>query len=615
MDDPRATVGSIRTLVVNNEIADHTSDKVINASAVEYKDKWQEDDDVFYKYRTETNPVTCEVTEVPDCAGHPEKGINPYRKGLLGNFRVQRSKVFYGDRGSADERNLVAATNLSKNGFLADFSPYWDFDGGNLVPDLNNLNWVWNAQTTRFNSRGMELETKDALNIYTSAQYGYSKTLPTAITNNGRYDEMFYDGFEDYDYNDLLNNSSYNSCAQRHIDFSGLGSSQITDNIPFAAHTGKFVLSVPQGSAVTKQIPVASTNNYDYGLSFGSHTSQVLNEPGGNESFTTDAGTYTGTPTYNFSLIPELVTIDVFPASGNQHRYTGAWDSYIQVTTPGSYIFTMEADTRYNVPVNTQQPTPFMYFQISDLDGVSRLTFFPTPPSAPPYLVTAPSVFLCPGIYHLVGSTSLNYQSSVPTNGHDTYKWSCTNANFTNYKNLSTTTGCTYTLPIAGALTMQNPIFQLPAEKKILFGAWVRESNTNQTTYLNNEVQMDFGSGSPTTLQPTGPIIEGWQRYEGSFDVPTGVTQMNLKLVNNSSGTIYFDDIRIHPFNANMKSYVYDPVNLRLTAELDANNYASFYEYDDEGTLIRTKAETKQGVKTITETRSFKQTSINELQQ
>jgi YD repeat-containing protein len=63
-----------------------------------------------------------------------------------------------------------------------------------------------------------------------------------------------------------------------------------------------------------------------------------------------------------------------------------------------------------------------------------------------------------------------------------------------------------------------------------------------------------------------------------------------------------------------MKSYVYDPVNLRLTAELDANNYATFYEYDDEGTLIRTKAETKQGVKTITETRSFKQASINQLQ-
>lgn len=63
-----------------------------------------------------------------------------------------------------------------------------------------------------------------------------------------------------------------------------------------------------------------------------------------------------------------------------------------------------------------------------------------------------------------------------------------------------------------------------------------------------------------------------------------------------------------------MKSYVYDPVNLRLKAELDANNYASYYEYDEEGTLIRTKIETKEGVKTVTESRSAKQKNIRNIQ-
>ncbi len=78
---------------------------------------------------------------------------------------------------------------------------------------------------------------------------------------------------------------------------------------------------------------------------------------------------------------------------------------------------------------------------------------------------------------------------------------------------------------------------------------------------------------------------------------------------------IYFDDIRIQPFNANMKSYVYDPINLRLVAELDPNNYATFYEYDAEGTLIRTKAETQEGIKTVNETRSAKQKTITDFQQ
>jgi len=45
-------------------------------------------------------------------------------------------------------------------------------------------------------------------------------------------------------------------------------------------------------------------------------------------------------------------------------------------------------------------------------------------------------------------------------------------------------------------------------------------------------------------------------------------------------------------------------VNLRLMAELDENNYATFYEYDDDGTLIRVKKETERGIQTIKESRS-----------
>ena len=77
---------------------------------------------------------------------------------------------------------------------------------------------------------------------------------------------------------------------------------------------------------------------------------------------------------------------------------------------------------------------------------------------------------------------------------------------------------------------------------------------------------------------------------------------------------IYFDDIRMQPFNANMKSYVYDPHTLKLSAELDENNYATFYEYDEEGQLVRVKKETSQGIKTINETRSAQQKAISDIQ-
>jgi hypothetical protein len=45
-------------------------------------------------------------------------------------------------------------------------------------------------------------------------------------------------------------------------------------------------------------------------------------------------------------------------------------------------------------------------------------------------------------------------------------------------------------------------------------------------------------------------------------------------------------------------------------AELDENNYSTFYEYDDEGNLMRLKKETERGIMTIKETRQHTQTTI-----
>jgi YD repeat-containing protein len=79
---------------------------------------------------------------------------------------------------------------------------------------------------------------------------------------------------------------------------------------------------------------------------------------------------------------------------------------------------------------------------------------------------------------------------------------------------------------------------------------------------------------------------------------------MRVKLINSSQHQAFFDDVRIHPYSGTMKSFVYDNENYRLMAELDENNFATFYEYDQEGGLIRVKKETERGVMTIQETRS-----------
>lgn len=149
---------------------------------------------------------------------------------------------------------------------------------------------------------------------------------------------------------------------------------------------------------------------------------------------------------------------------------------------------------------------------------------------------------------------------------------------------------------------------------------WVKEDNTNASpvpvsSYANTGVQITFspplgGPAIPTVYTAFGnsdsPIIDGWQRVETTINIPSTAAQIHIELLNNNSSGIdsYFDDIRIHPLNSNMKSYVYDPVTLRLSAELDENNYGTFYEYDEEGKLIRVKKETEKGIMTIKETRS-----------
>ncbi|WP_158559316.1 PA14 domain-containing protein [Deminuibacter soli] len=152
------------------------------------------------------------------------------------------------------------------------------------------------------------------------------------------------------------------------------------------------------------------------------------------------------------------------------------------------------------------------------------------------------------------------------------------------------------------------PVFSPLAGRQILVSGWSRESPDGvYKTYTHSQIGVSFtvnGSSVSQALLPQGTIIDGWQRYEGVFTVPGNATNFAINLMATGSSKVFFDDIRIHPYNANMKSFVYDPVTLRLVSELDENNYATFYEYDDDGTLIRVKKETERGIKTIKETRS-----------
>ncbi len=148
--------------------------------------------------------------------------------------------------------------------------------------------------------------------------------------------------------------------------------------------------------------------------------------------------------------------------------------------------------------------------------------------------------------------------------------------------------------------------FAPPYLGRYVVSAWVKQTEGSQrfTNYAYPAINIAH-SNNPggVDLRASGPIIEGWQRIYGEVVLDGGAFTLTLKNTGPGGASVYFDDLRLHPFHSNLISYVYHPITLKLEAELDVNNYATFYIYDEAGHLNKVKKETVKGIKTIKEGR------------
>ena len=143
--------------------------------------------------------------------------------------------------------------------------------------------------------------------------------------------------------------------------------------------------------------------------------------------------------------------------------------------------------------------------------------------------------------------------------------------------------------------------FELSQGKKYILSFWISQPGVapNSTSYSIDSNCGIVIDGTVYSVQKKTNLIDGWQQYEVTFPVsPTAATAL-LTLPAN----VYLDDVRLYPDVSNMKAFVYNQYNGKLMAVLDENNFSTFYEYDQEGNLIRTKKETERGVMTISESR------------
>lgn len=206
-------VGSVTTLV-NPIKAGNTSlvfDEVLNTGVNEYKEGWQ-------------RFCNCDLVDNTQ---------NPYVLGLKGNLRPFRNWTYLTNRKQSIKNENVS---VRKDGVFLDFSPFWIPSGNVLIQDQSNpmAKWQFISRIEKYNAIGMPLEEKDALGRYSAALYSYAKNLQVATSNNSKYQETGFDGFEDYDFGD---------CADDHMSWR----EHSTNVTIYEAHTGRKSIKVLPG--------------------------------------------------------------------------------------------------------------------------------------------------------------------------------------------------------------------------------------------------------------------------------------------------------------------------------------------------------------------------------
>lgn len=99
-----------------------------------------------------------------------------------------------------------------------------------------------------------------------------------------------------------------------------------------------------------------------------------------------------------------------------------------------------------------------------------------------------------------------------------------------------------------------------------------------------------------------------WALYEISFtdqELPDiEVVKPSFSFSRNPYGrwSLLIDDLLIQPLNAQLACYVYDERSLKLLTSFDAQHFGLYYQYNEEGQLVRKRIETERGIKTIQET-------------
>lgn len=124
---------------------------------------------------------------------------------------------------------------------------------------------------------------------------------------------------------------------------------------------------------------------------------------------------------------------------------------------------------------------------------------------------------------------------------------------------------------------------ELSSATKFKYSGWVYSTGPDVDIFLFMKRAGELGYYSSVDHVSTSATGK-WVLIEKEYEVPADITQLGIRLDNNRAGSVWFDDIRLHPSKSLMTTYTYDPL-ISITSQSDANNRTTYYDYDRFGRL------------------------------
>lgn len=240
---PIQTITSLVNPIQNGRLVLDKSTKIIEAKASDFSDFWNGycSDCFFFKG-------------------------NDHFLNILGQWRLKSSYV-YGTHQRVQETPENGVTppkvNIRRDGHYPDFSPFWVLPAtgstGLCTPTTNiakaedggTNKWIKANEITKYDYEGNVVESKNALGILSSQLSGYLNRKTVAVSGNAGSNEIFYEGFEDFEYNATVGGKV--NC-DRHFPLLPTGTLPLMSteqpNMPRKAHTGKKALIVKPSTSI-----------------------------------------------------------------------------------------------------------------------------------------------------------------------------------------------------------------------------------------------------------------------------------------------------------------------------------------------------------------------------